>query len=55
MNAGWSFYDYLLQCDEAPRQVKNAFEHVQNAQIQIILRMREVSSGPMLSIHTIHT
>ena len=27
-------------------------EIVQNAQIQIILRMRKVSSGPLLSIHT---
>ena len=29
----------------------NVFEHVQNTQIQIILRIRKVSSGPFLSIH----
>ena len=29
---------------------KRAFEHAQNAQIQIILCMRKVSSGPLLSI-----
>ena len=32
---------------------KCTFEHAQNAQIQIILRMRKVSSGPLLSIHTL--
>ena len=31
---------------------KGPFKHVQNAQIQIILRMPQVSSGPLLSIHT---
>ena len=31
---------------------KSAFEHVQNVQIQIILHMHRVLSGPMLSIHT---
>ena len=31
---------------------KSAFEHAQNAQIQIILRMRKVPPGPLLSIHT---
>ena len=30
---------------------KCAFDHAQNAQIQIILRMHKVSSGPLLSIH----
>ena len=29
---------------------KRAFEHAQNVQIQIILRMRKVSSGTLLSI-----
>ena len=28
----------------------NAFEHGHNAQIQIILRMQKISSGPLLSI-----
>ena len=32
---------------------KTAFEHAQNAQIQIILRMRKASSRFLLSIHTI--
>ena len=32
---------------------KNAFEHAQNAQIQRILRMRKVSSGPWLSVHSV--
>ena len=31
---------------------KSAFEHAQNAQIQIIRRMHEVSSGTLLSSHT---
>ena len=31
---------------------KSAFEHTQNAQIQIILSMHKVSSGPLLSIYT---
>ena len=31
---------------------KSEFEHAQNAQIQIILRMRKVSSEPLLTIHT---
>ena len=31
---------------------KSTFEHAQNAQIQIILRMRKVSAGPVLSIRT---
>ena len=31
---------------------KSAFEHAQNAQIQIILHMRKASSGPLLSIST---
>ena len=30
---------------------KSVFELAQNAQIQIILRMRKVSSGSLLSIH----
>ena len=30
---------------------KSVFEHVQNAQIQIILHMHKVSSGPLLYIH----
>ena len=30
---------------------KRAFEHVQYAQVRIILLMRKVSSGPLLSIH----
>ena len=33
---------------------KCAFEHVQNMQIQIILHMRKVLSGPLLSIHTFY-
>ena len=32
---------------------KSALEHVHNTQIQIILSMRKVSSGHLLSIHTI--
>ena len=32
-------------------KLKSAFEHAQNASIQIILRMRKVSSGLLLSIH----
>ena len=31
---------------------KGSFEHVQNAKIHIILRMRKVSSRPLLSIQT---
>ena len=31
---------------------KNVFKHIQNVQIQIILHMCKVSSGPLLSIHT---
>ena len=31
---------------------KSAFKYAQNAQIQIILRMRKVSSGPLLDIRT---
>ena len=31
---------------------KRAFENVQNARIQIILRMCKVSSVPLFSIHT---
>ena len=31
---------------------KSAFEHAQNVQIHIILRMRKVSFGRLLSIHT---
>ena len=31
---------------------KRAFDNVQNVRIQIILRMRKVSSGPLFSIHT---
>ena len=31
---------------------KSAFEYVQNAQIQIIMCMPKVLSGPLLSIHT---
>ena len=34
---------------------KSAFEHVQNAQVQIILRMRKVSSGHLLSINTLYS
>ena len=33
-------------------QCKSAFEHWQNEQIQIIMGMSKVSSGPLLSIHT---
>ena len=29
----------------------SSFEHAQNAQIQIILRMHKISPGPLLSIH----
>ena len=32
---------------------KSAFEHAQNARIHIILRMRKVSSGHMVSIETV--
>ena len=32
---------------------ESALEHQQNTQIQIILRMREVSSGPLLPICTL--
>ena len=32
---------------------KNAFKHAQNAQIQIMLRMRKVSFGPFLSSQNI--
>ena len=31
---------------------KGAFEHVQNAQIQVILRLHKISSGPLFSIRT---
>ena len=37
----------------AASRVKRAFEHVQNTQIQIILRMRKVSSGHLRSIETV--
>ena len=33
---------------------KGIFEHALNEQIQIILRMRKVSSGPFLSMHTFY-
>ena len=36
----------------APSCKKKAFEHAHNAQTQITLRMRKVSSGPLLSIYT---
>ena len=32
---------------------KTALEHVQNAQNQIILRKRKVSSGSLFSVHTL--
>ena len=32
---------------------KSAFEHAQNVRIHIILRMLNVSSGPLFSIHTL--
>ena len=40
---------YMYSCDKALKYMgrvkrKSAFEHAQNAQIQIILRMRKVSS-----------
>ena len=48
-----------IQCNlsEYMRRVKrkDALEHAQNAQIQIILRMLKVSSGPLLSINTFCT
>ena len=34
---------------------KSAFEHAQNAHIQIILRMRKVPSWPLLLIHTFYS
>ena len=34
---------------------KRAFEHAQHAQIQIILRMRKVPSGPMVYIHILRS
>ena len=34
---------------------KSVFKHAQNTQIQIILRMRKVSSGPLLSIYTFNS
>ena len=40
-----------ITCMGQPKR-KRVFEHVQNAQIQIILRMRKVPTGPLLSIHT---
>ena len=43
----WKYMDYI--------KWKSAFEHVQNAKIQIILHMRKVSSEPLLSIHTFCT
>ena len=30
---------------------KSVFEHAQNLQIQIILRMRKVSSGPFFNLY----
>ena len=33
---------------------ENVYEHAQYAQIRIILRMHKVSSGHLLSIHTLH-
>ena len=44
----------LKDCTELG-QVKRkcTFEHAQNTQMQIILRMRKVSSGPWFSIHTL--
>ena len=35
----------------AASSVASAFEHAQNAQIRIILRMHKVSSGSLLSIY----
>ena len=35
-----------------PDQARSAFEHTQNAQIQIILHTCKVSSRPLFSIHT---
>ena len=34
---------------------KSAFEHEPNTQIQIILRMPQVSLGPLLPIHTFYS
>ena len=31
---------------------ESPFKHTQNAQIQIVLRLRKISSRPLLSIHT---
>ena len=31
--------------------VKGVFEHAQNVQIQILMHMRKMSSGPLLSIY----
>ena len=49
----WSKRDNLTYAIYTPRSrqaKKSAFKHAQDAQIQIILRMREVSAGPLLSI-----
>ena len=35
-----------------PRQAQKCFRHAQNAHIKTILRMRKLSSGPLVSIHT---
>ena len=39
-------------CNMGRVKRKGAFEHAKNAQIQIILRMRKVSSEPLFSVHT---
>ena len=36
------------------KKKKKASEHAQHAHIQITLRMRKVSSGPLLSIRILH-
>ena len=40
----------LLHLGHVKRKI--AFKHVQNAQIQIILRLRKISPGPVFTIHT---
>ena len=34
---------------------KRGFEYAQNVQMKIILRMRKISLGPLLSIHTFNS
>ena len=42
----------MTHCYNVQHQAKSVFKHMQNAHVQIILRMRKVSSGPFLSFHT---